>query len=354
MKELLINLHMHTPYSDGYGSHGEIAQAALQAGLDAVIVTDHNVLVHGPQGYYQDGDRRVLMLIGEEVHDQIREPQKNHLLILGAEQEMATLAGDTRRLLESVQQAEGLAFFAHPLDPEAPAFDQSDLSWVDWDLDGYTGIELWNAMSEFKSLLKSKLHALWFAFNPKRVARGPFPEILARWDQLLSEGRRVVAIGGTDAHALPVSLGPLKRIIFPYPFHFSTVNTHALTPRPLSGDLAADRGLILNALRQGHVFIGYDLPAPTRGFRFTAHDKDGVHLMGEEVSARSGVTLQIRLPQRTECILLKDGQPVKTWTNRDTCTHITNEIGVYRVEVYIHYLGKRRGWIFSNPIYVRE
>ena len=36
------------------------------------------------------------------------------------------------------------------------------------------------------------------------------------------------------------------------------------------------------------------------------------------------------------------------------CTHITTEAGVYRVEVYRRYLGKRRGWIYSNPIYVRS
>jgi hypothetical protein len=74
--------------------------------------------------------------------------------------------------------------------------------------------------------------------------------------------------------------------------------------------------------------------------------------IGDEISSKNGVTLQIRLPRRTECRLLKDGKVIKTWINRDTCTHITSESGVYRVEVYIHYLGRRRGWIFSNPIYV--
>jgi predicted metal-dependent phosphoesterase TrpH len=60
MHELVINLHMHTPYSDGFGTHDQIAAAAMRAGLDAVIVTDHNVWVNGPEDYYQDGDRRVL------------------------------------------------------------------------------------------------------------------------------------------------------------------------------------------------------------------------------------------------------------------------------------------------------
>ena len=50
MHEYIVNLHMHTPYSDGKGTHQEIAKAALHAGLDVVIVTDHNVWVNGPEG----------------------------------------------------------------------------------------------------------------------------------------------------------------------------------------------------------------------------------------------------------------------------------------------------------------
>ena len=55
---------MHTTYSDGTGSHKEIAEAALRAGLDAIIVTDHNVLVSGPEGYYREGRRRMLLING--------------------------------------------------------------------------------------------------------------------------------------------------------------------------------------------------------------------------------------------------------------------------------------------------
>jgi hypothetical protein len=56
MYEYAGNLHMHTPFSDGMGTYDEIASAALRAGLDFVIVTDHNVWVEGPEGYYyQDG-----------------------------------------------------------------------------------------------------------------------------------------------------------------------------------------------------------------------------------------------------------------------------------------------------------
>ena len=121
MHEVVVNLHMHTRYSDGYGSHLDIAQAALRAGLDAVIVTDHNVWVNGPEDIYQEGQRRVLLLVGEEVHDQARLPQKSHLLVIGAGREVATLAHDPQLLVNEVRRSGGLSFIAHPKDPEAPA-----------------------------------------------------------------------------------------------------------------------------------------------------------------------------------------------------------------------------------------
>jgi hypothetical protein len=246
-----------------------------------------------------------------------------------------------------------LTFIAHPVDPAAPAVDEPDLSWVDWDIQGYNGIELWNGMSEFKSLLRSKLHAIFFAFNPHRVAQAPFPDTLKLWDELLSKGDRVVAIGGSDAHALKARMGPIRRTLFPYEFHFKSINTHLYLRKPLSGTVPEDRRTILEALSQGHAFVGYDLPASTRGFRFTAQGVDGNAWMGDLISAEGGVTLQIHLPLRTECHLIKDGKRIKTWHKRENCTHITSEPGVYRTEVYIRYKGKRRGWIFSNPIYVQ-
>jgi hypothetical protein len=352
--ELVINLHMHTTYSDGSGSHTDLAKAAMRAGLDAIIVTDHNVWVDGLEDYYQSGDKKVLVMVGEEIHDQAREPQKNHLLVFGARRELATLAPIPQELLDGVSKADGLAFFAHPYDPPAPAVGEDDLSWVNWEVSGYTGIELWNGFSEFKNVIKSKLHALYYILNPHRINRNPQPEMLQKWDELLKAGKRVVAIGGSDAHENTRRLGPWKLTIFPYEFHFRTVNTHLLVPQPLSGGLQEDTQMILEALREGHAFVGFDLPAKTRGFRFYAQGKDGTAWMGDEISSQGGVTFQIRLPLRTECRLLKDGVPIKTWTNRDNCTHIATETGVYRVEAYIEYLGLQRGWIFSNPIYVTE
>lgn len=351
--EVVVNLHMHTRYSDGSGTHREIAKAAIKAGVDAVIVTDHNILVQDFEGYYKDKNKKVLVLIGEEVHDQARDPQKNHLLVFGARRELATYADDPQRLIDKVRESGGICFLAHPDDPAAPAFKDTDISWEDWSVHNYNGIELWNALSELKTLVPSRLHGVFYAFFPKLVAHQPIPATMAKWDELLATGNRVVAIGGSDAHALRLHMGPLSRVIYPYEFHFRTVNTHVLLEQPLNGETEKDGKNILEAIARGHCFTGYDLPAPSRGFRFSAQGMETSAQMGDEISARNGLTLQIKIPGAGKVHLLKDGQVIETWQGKTSCTYITTKPGVYRVEVFRRYLGKLRGWIYSNPIYAR-
>jgi hypothetical protein len=357
MHEIIVNLHMHTRYSDGSGTHKDIAEAAIRAGLDAVIVTDHNVFVQGVEGYYRSTaplqPRRVLLLIGQEIHDQDRLPQKNHLLVFNANRDLASLADDPQVLVNGVAEAGGLSFIAHPWDPAAPAFNETDISWEAWDVQGYTGLELWNGLSELKTLVPTKLHGLFYAFFPQFIGHAPIRATLQKWDELLATGKRVVAIGGSDAHALHMRMGPFSRVIFPYEFHFRTINTHVFIPEPLSGDASTDKKMIYQALAAGHCFVGYDLPAPTRGFRFRAHGLEHTAIMGDEIPARRGVTLHAYTPFKADITLLKDGIPLGTWRNQQTLTHNTSEPGVYRVEAHRTYLGKKRGWIYSNPIYLR-
>ena len=353
MHEIVINLHMHTRYSDGSGTHKDIAQAAMQTRLDVVIVTDHNVLVDGVEGYYRFGATRVLLLVGQEVHDQDRDPQKNHLLIFNANRDLSALADDPQTLINGVREAGGICFIAHPRDPEAPAFHETDISWEAWDVQNYTGIELWNGLSELKTVVPTKLHGAFYAFFPQFIGHHPILEVLQRWDDLMSNGKRVVAIGGSDAHALHMHMGPIQRIIFPYDFHFKTVNTHVFVPTPLTGDVAADKKMIYTALAEGHCFVAYDLPASTRGFTFKAKGIDQSAMMGDTLPAKGGVTLQAHVPEPAEIHLIKDGKQIGVWKKNHACAYTATEPGVYRVEVYRNFLGKKRGWIYSNPIYVR-
>jgi hypothetical protein len=353
MHEIVVNLHMHTRYSDGSGTHKDIAHAALKTGLDAVIVTDHNVLVQGVEGYYRVGSRRVLLLVGQEIHDQDRDPQKNHLLVFNANRDLSSLADDPQALINGVRDAGGLSFIAHPRDPEAPAFGETDISWEAWDVQGYNGIELWNGLSELKTLIPTRLHGAFYSLFPKLVGHHPIPETIQRWDELLSQGRPVVAIGGSDAHALHMNMGPLHRVIFPYEFHFKTVNTHVFLPKPLTGDVPTDRKMIYEAVAAGRCFVAYDLPASARGFTFKAKSLESSAIMGEEISVKGGVTLQAHLPSPAEIHMIKDGTRVALWKKSHAGAYTATEAGVYRVEVYRSYFGKRRGWIYSNPIYLR-
>lgn len=353
MHELIVNLHMHTIYSDGGGTHQDIARAALKCGLDAVIVTDHNVLVSGLQGYYREGKKQVLMMIGEEIHDQTRDPQKNHLLVFGAKRELATFALKPQNLIDNVRSADGLSFLAHPYDPECKPIKEVDISWASWDVHGFTGLELWNGLSELKWRGRSMLHIIFYVLFPHLIAEGPPPQTIKKWDELMKDGNKIVGIGGSDAHAFRVKRGPLTKIIFPYAFHFRTVNTHVLTPEPLSGDVESDSRMIYQALAAGHAFVGYDLPAPTKGFRFSALGREGEAINGDEISAEGGVTFRVRLPAVGECHLLRNGEIIQKWKEQEVCSYIATQPGAYRVEVYRPFWGKRRGWIFSNPIYVR-
>ena len=75
--------------------------------------------------------------------------------------------------------------------------------------------------------------------------------------------------------------------------------------------------------------------------------------MGDEMVAKRGVTLQAHLPQPAEIRLIKDGKMVAAWKDSQACAFSATQPGAYRVEVWRNYLGRKGGWIFSNPIYIR-
>ncbi len=350
--EYVGNLHAHTVYSDGFGTHDEIALAAIRAKLDFVVVTDHNVWVQGLDDYRYLGERRVLLLTGEEVHDQIREPQKNHLLVFETRRELAGLAREPQRLIDAVVAAGGLSFAAHAFELPGPAIHEPPLDWVDWGVHDLTGIEIWNTMSEFKGHLTGVLATLFYAYFPDFSTYRPFPQALARWDRMLASGDHVVAIGGADAHATPVHAGPLFRIVFPYEYLFRAVNTHILGDDPLTGDAEGDRRRLFHHLQQGHCFVANDRVARAEGFLFTANGEHGTVSQGDTIRTRFGVTLQVRLPKPADLRLIRHGEVLQEWSGVESAIRTVNEPGAYRVEAYRPYKGRLRGWIYSNPIYV--
>jgi len=352
MNEYKFCLHIHTHYSDGNASHQELTAVAAKAGLDGIITTDHNIWVGGMEGYYGEGKSKVMLLVGEEVHDRTLIPPGNHMLAIGANRELSKFAPSPQQLVGQIRRSKGLSFIAHPVEDPLERFNQGDFSWRNWDIKGFTGIELWNHLSEFKSITHNLSSAVVNALFPKRMSLGPLDRTLALWDELIDTQKRpIVAVGGVDAHMLLIKIGPFTVKLYPYLHHFKSVTTHILTPKPLTGIFPEDRSMVLDSLREGHCFVAYDLPAATDGFNFSVDNDDGHFIMGDQVKIKGGVTFQIRLPRKNLCRLFKDGKMIKEWPDREVCTHITSEPGVYRVESFIPYKGKLRGWIFSNPIY---
>ena len=342
--EVVGNLHMHTPYSDGAWYHDQIALAARQAGLDFIVTTDHNVWVQGPQGYHHG----VLVLVGEEVHHRRRQPQANHLLVYGAEAELSQCAANSQQLIDAVRAHGGLPFIAHPYDYAVKFLREPNISWVDWDIDGFVGLEIWNYMSEFKTRLHNHLLGLYYMYNPHRAIRGPYQATLALWDQFLAAGQRMVGFGNSDAHAFSISFGPFKRVVFPYEYLFRCVNTHLLSEEPLTGDVPYDRYLVFSALEQGRGWVGYDLLGSTRGFSFTARSVSERASMGGELRRVGAVNFEVEVPLPAMLQVVRAGHGVVVKQNGKNLKFTSVEAGAYRVECY----RQGRGWIFSNPIYV--
>lgn len=347
-REYVGNTHVHSVYSDGEATYQRIATAAAEAKLNFVIVTDHNVRPEGLEGYRG----QTLVLSGEEVHNVRRQPQANHLLVYGVEQDIAPYSfGSTQALVQAVRRRDGICYIAHPIERSSPIEPElAAIPWTNWPPDDIHGIELWNYMSEFKGLLWSKAIAPVFAYMPELGIQGPYRATLRLWDELLSQGYRIAAIGGADAHGKTYRMGPLQRRLFPYEYLFRCVNTHILTKSSLTGEADEDKALIYEALRAGRTWVGYDLPHSTRGFRCLAQSGSASAVPGEELRRLGAITIVITLPAKGEIHLLRDGKVIRR-TVGHSLEYTSVEAGIYRVEVYRRFRGHRVGWIFTSPIY---
>ena len=170
---------------------------------------------------------------------------------------------------------------------------------------------------------------------------------VAEWDRLGAR-RRVVGIGGLDAHQIGIRvLGRVPIRLMSYKRSFRHLHTHVLCDEPPNGELEHDRDQVYAALRAGRCYIAVDSLAAARGFTFEA----GGAPMGSELPA-GPVTLEARTPRTAALRLIKDGKQIES-TDGAALSHEVKEPGVYRIEALLHAHGKDRTWILSNPIYLR-
>jgi hypothetical protein len=169
------DLHLHTVHSDGQRTPEELAKAAREAGLDFFASTDHNTnAAHRAWGEVElDG---LLVLPGEEVTT-----RHGHWLAVGlpdgAWVDWRYGRGGLPRHAAQVREAGGLVVAAHPAAPMPSIAWEHGYAHVD-------AVEVWNGR--------------W----------GIDDEVSLRiWDRLLRRGRRVAAVGGSDAHAYADAVG---------------------------------------------------------------------------------------------------------------------------------------------------
>lgn len=343
MYECAGNIHIHTRYSDGSGSIPEIARSAEKAGLDFIIITDHHHLQGKPEeGYYG----RVLVMVGSEFNT-----ERNHYLGIGIDDEVPGNDEAPQHVIDGVRSQGGIGFLAHPFEIGSPVYKQGKTyPWTDWSVMGFTGLDIWSYLSQWRDGITGIPRGIYLYFSPHQAfRRGPLQAALDKWDELLQE-RMVVGIGCSDAHAIKVNLGPWKPIISDYYHCFRCINTHLTLKERLSGDFIKDKTEIIQALRMGRCFVGYDFFKNSRGFRFVADANGQIKHMGERVPAK-GTALKVDTPANAKVVLIKDG---KSYLQATGSRHRFAQLkpGIYRVEAeHRHGLGYR-AWIYSNPIYL--
>ena len=278
-------LHVHTRYSDGGDPVAKLVRISREVGLDYLIITDHDGLKARARGWegWHDG---VLVVVGLEVSG-----RHNHIVALNVDRRPKRFRRSPGEILADIRRQGGLAFAAHPEGKATPPLHIRGGVWTAGADPNLVGLEVWSLMEDWAREV-TMLNLLEAVRHPERFITGPSLATLRRWDAWglrpdpgrSRQPRRIVGIGGLDAHGLWVPF-PILRFgffqVLPAAFVFRTIRTHVLT-EPWTGQADADRARLYEALQAGRCSFSYDLLADATGFRFWA-ERDARIDMGEEV-----------------------------------------------------------------------
>lgn len=333
-------IHLHSRYSDGSGEVPDIMKDAQDSLLDFVIFTDHNTLrpkKDGWEGWYGNS----LAVFGCELNDK---NDQNHLLVVGID-DIIHKNKTAPEYVTEVVEGGGVCFLAHPHEKRATLPQYPPYPWTAWESDNFTGIEIWNHMSDWMEGLTEENKYNRFV-HPLRSMTVPPKETIRKWDEL-NRDRLVVGVGGSDCHAIEQEIMGVTVQVFPYKVGFRAIRTHLLLEKPLSKDntVAENIALIVSALKKGRCFVVNHYRGAGKGFRFWFEGKNTTLYPGDRFSAGQ-FTVKIFSPEKRQIRLLKDGQVIFTAQESDHLVFSVSESGVYRTELFFG----DTGWIYSNPI----
>ncbi len=341
-------LHVHTcTYSDGAGTIEDVMAAAKAAGVDFVLLTDHNTMRPKADGLEERYAGQTPFLI---VGDEITVKGGAFLLALDLPGDFEFAPSQPPQVaIDAILAVGGLPLVSLPDDMKHP--------WDAWETTGCAGLEALNlstvAREHINPLSLAWLLPLWRLKGELAVLRAlcTRPDAsLASWDHLLAQGKKQIGLGALDAHAL-MKIGKKKHPIPSYENSFRAVTTHVLaetrTPKAIH-----------TAIRAGHCYFAYDcfgeitldfhsIPPPGGG--------QGETLMGDD--APVGATLTATGPETALLRLYRAGEGIVA-AGKGRLSFCADKPGAYRIEAY--QVGAQRGplflgarpWAFSNPIYV--
>jgi hypothetical protein len=351
-------IHIHTSRSDGSSGPDDVAVAAARAGLQFVAFTDHGDGTRKPDPpAYRSG---VLCLDGVEIST-----TGGHYIALDMPAAPYPLGGEARDVVEDVKRLGGFGLVAHPDSPKP------ELHWREWSAP-FDAIEVvnpdtgWRVQAQ-RSGWRSKMRLLAalvdYPFRPAETITGLLSEeTLGRWAAIARE-RRVVTVGGADAHAR-LALGGGDpgdtRIALPLPGYrpaFQVLSVRVHPDRALSGNASDDAAAILRAMRAGHLHTTIDGIATPGSLTFTATNASGTADQGDELRAHGPVTLHVRTNAPASfTTTVHDGDRIVSRDRHEAAFTVTvsGAPAVYWVETRATGRSAHVAWMRSNPIYVRE
>jgi len=352
--------HVHTLRSTGSGTPGEVIEAAKEAGLDFIVLTDLNDFSDVPQTESYDG-RLLVMVAGEYSY------LDSHLLYYDAPTDrnisgigQAQIIFNDLLSQEKRSKDDGFLVLAHPF--------KTRYQWSGTLPVGLDGVEVINLMALWeKSWLNHKLSTIWsvlvYPFNPKlalyRLYEDPREEI-EFWEKL-ARNKPTIGLVGTDATAKAITFTNQYFKIPTYQQMFELASNHVLLPSELTGNWSSDRKKIMSALRTGQFYLAVDELADPKGFYAEVTKGERRFLMGSTFHLSEGLKLNVHLPRKPkvpfEVVVIKDGQRFMTSNSQSTTMNIHTP-GIYRIVVRVIPTfplpdGRRwMSWIYTNPFYV--
>ncbi len=337
-------IHCHSTYSDGTGTFEEIAKAANEVGLDFVMMTDHDQMkpMEDGQEKWQDS---VLMICGTEIT-----PPTNHYIAFGEKKlkdvEKLKLL-KPQEVIDAVAEQGWFGFLAHPDHMGTKKFQVPSLRWDAWDAERYTGIGLWDLMTDWQSQLDRDEVSIDVYRDFEDWLSGPRMETLKRWDELNLK-RKVVGIGEIDNHKYVREHNGETLHIFPYEVAFRTVTNHILLDKPLEKDYKKAKKQVLEAVKHGSLYVSFDYWDDPTEFAFEIDNGKKVAGMGDTIELGEKTELVASFPQEGLLNVYHDGQSVLEEEGDEILLEIA-EPGVYRVEAMRNDIV----WVLSNPIFVK-